>query len=34
MRESYDLKSISDDKILTALVKTNGNVDEAFINLF
>jgi len=34
MRDAYDLKSISDEKILDALTKTNGNADEALISLF
>jgi len=34
LRSTFDLKNITDDAILSALVKTNGNFDEAFKFLF
>jgi len=34
MRETYNLKNISNEKLVDALIKTNGKVDEALALLF
>jgi len=34
MRDTYDLRNFSDDKILEVLSKANGKVDEALALLF
>jgi len=34
MKQNYDLSKLQDDQILDALVKANGDVDQAFAFLF
>jgi len=34
MKSEFDLQGIDDNKILNALIKTNGNIEAALINLF